>query len=316
MARYLGGKLVNAILIFLAATICIFAMVKLAGLNPVLATISGGNISEETLANRMAKYGLDQPIVLQYLYWLKNICLFNFGESVKYKVPVLQLIQTAAPVTIFICLISFVISQGIALGLGIWSAVKYNTTIDRVITILTLLLFSIPIFFAGMIAILILNQYFPEVSYSGSLNTMQDYAERLLPAILIMIAHNVALITKVTRTSMLKQLHSDYMLTLRAKGLAQTKIIFRHGLKNAIIPVLTISGVQFGSMIVGTVLVENIFSLSGLGRLIVASVTVGDVAVIQGVSIITILVFLIVNFLVDTLYAVIDPRVKEAGVIA
>ncbi len=145
---------------------------------------------------------------------------------------------------------------------------------------------------------------------------MQDYAERLLPAILIMIAHNVALITKVTRTSMLKQLHSDYMLTLRAKGLAQTKIIFRHGLKNAIIPVLTISGVQFGSMIVGTVLVENIFSLSGLGRLIVASVTVGDVAVIQGVSIITILVFLIVNFLVDTLYAVIDPRVKEAGVIA
>lgn len=311
MVKYFTKKIVHAILIFLIATICIFAMVKAAGLNPVLATMSGGNLSADALADRMARYGLDQPVVLQYLYWLKNILMGNFGESVKYKVAVNVLIADNAPITIWLALCSFISSQIIALLLGIWAAVKKSTIIDHVITIFTLLLFSIPVFFFGMLIILFMTNYMPDVSYSGSIHTFSDYVERLLPPVLIMASHEIALVTKVTRSSMIEQLNSDYVLTLKAKGLSNGKIIFKHALKNGIIPVITISGIQFGALIVGCVLVENIFSLSGLGRLMVQSVSVGDVSVIQGISILVILVFLVVNLLVDILYVLIDPRIKE-----
>lgn len=311
MFKYVAKKLLNAIIVFLIATICIFAMVKAAGMNPVLATMGGGNLSAEALSDRMARYGLDKPILLQYVYWLKNILVGNFGESVKFKVAVSTLIADSAPVTIWLALSSFISSQIIALLLGIWAAVKRNTIVDHIITVITLVLFSVPVFFFGMLVILFLTNYMPEISYSGSITTFSGYIERLLPPVLIMASHEIALVTKVTRSSMIEQLNSDYVLTLKAKGLSRPKIIFKHALKNGIIPVITISGIQFGALIVGCVLVENIFSISGLGRLMVQSVSVGDISVIQGISILVILVFLVVNLLVDTLYALIDPRIRE-----
>lgn len=311
MTKFILKKTGNAIIVFLIATICIFAMVKAAGLNPVLATMGGGNISAEALADRMQKYGLDQPVVLQYVYWLKNILLGNFGESVQYKVRVNKLIADGASITLVLALVSFTVSQIVALLLGIWAAVRRNTIVDRIITILTLVLFSVPIFFFGMLIILFITKFLPNVSYSGSVSGFSGYVERLLPPIIIMATHNIALVTKVTRSSMIEQLTSPYVLTLKAKGLSSRKIIFKHVLKNGIIPVITISGIQFGALIVGCVLVENIFSLSGLGRLMTQSVLVGDTSVIQGISLIVILVFLLANLLVDILYAVIDPRIKE-----
>lgn len=313
MTKYIAKKLINFIIVLLVATVCIFAMVKLTGMNPVLATLQGGQLSEEALAERMAKYGLDQPVVLQYLYWLKNILTGNLGESVKYNVTVVKLLKDRWSITALLAVFSFLISQTAGILLGILSAVKKNTAVDTAISVLTVVVFAVPVFFMGMLIILMLSKYFPGVAYTGSLKTVSDYVERLTPPVLIMAFHQIALITRVTRSSMIDQLNCEYVLALRAKGISEGKIIFKHALKNGIIPVITISAIQLGALIVGTVLVENVFSLNGLGKLLTEAVTTGDTAVIQGVSLIVITVFQAANLAVDLLYALIDPRIRAGG---
>ena len=310
MGKYVLKKIRNFLLVLLIASICVFAMVKISGMNPVLATLGGGHLSEAALEERMAKYGLDQPVVLQYLYWLKNIITGNFGESVKYKTAVTKLIKDRYLITLLLAVFSFVIAQVSGVLLGVLSALKKNTVVDKVISILTVLVFAVPVFFMGMLVILLISNKFPGISYTGSLSTLSDYVERLLPPIIIMAFHQIALVTRVTRSSMIEQFSTDYVLALRAKGLCERKIVFKHALKNGIIPVLTIAALQFGSLIVGTVLIENIFSLNGLGQLLVEAVTVGDTAVIQSVSLIVIVVFQAANLIVDLLYGVIDPRIR------
>ncbi len=314
MAKYLIKKLLNLILVLVVASIGIFTLVKISGMNPVLATLGGGHLSEEALAERMERYGLDKPVVVQYLYWLKNIVVGNFGESVKYKVPVIKLIKTYCIPTIYISVISFVIAQILGVLLGIWSAVKKNHITDKIISAITVFFFSVPVFFLGMLIILYISKNFPNIAFTGSLKTKADYVERLSLPIVIMAIHQIALVTRVTRSSMIEQLSSEYIITLRAKGLPERVIIYKHALKNGIIPVMTIAAMQFGSLIVGAVLVESIFSLNGLGQLLVQAVLVGDTAVIQGVSIIVIVVFQLANLVVDALYAVIDPRIRQEQV--
>lgn len=313
MAKYISKKILNLIPVVIISTIFIFFMVKASGVNPVLATTSGGRLTAESLQNKMAKYGMDKSLPMQYIYWLKNIFTGNFGESVQYKTSVSSLIQNSAPVTAGLAIISFIISQPIAILLGVLAAVKKNTIVDTIISVITLILFAIPIFFLSMLVILYITKNFPGYSYTGGYNSVGGYFTRIIIPALIISFHQIALVTKITRSSMIDQLNSDYVLTLKAKGLSKGKIIFKHALKNGIIPVITVSGIQFGAMIVGCVLVENIFSLSGLGKLMVQSVSVGDISVIQGIAMIIILVFLLSNLVVDLLYAVIDPRIRRGN---
>ena len=311
MLRYIIKKIFQLIPVLLVATILIFAMIKASGLNPVLATLGGGRISQEVLNNKMAKYGLDQPLPLQYLYWLKNILTGNFGSSIKYKTDVVNLIKESVPVTSGLVLISFVIAQITAVLLGVLAAVKQNTIVDKIITVVTLLFFSTPVFFSGILIIFFLADFVPNYAFTGSYNNFGEYLLRLAPAVLVLCFQQIALITKITRSSMIDQLNSDYILTLKAKGLSKSKIIFKHALKNGIIPVITIAGIQFGALIVGSVMVENLFSLPGLGRLLIQCILVGDATVVQGVTLIIVVVFLLTNLIVETLYALIDPRIRN-----
>lgn len=309
MRRYLGKKLINALFIFLTATILIFAMVKASGLNPVLATLQGSRMSKELLHQNMEKYGLNRPLPLQYLYWLKNILAGNFGASVKYKVTVATLVSAALPVTLGLGLISFVFSQIIAILLGVVSAVNKGKFIDKLISILTVFFFSVPVFFLSLIFVVVISKYFPGYSYTGTTNTLNEYLSRLAVPIIVIATHEIALVTKITRTAMVEQLSSDYALALKARGIPRRVIIWKHALKNSLIPVITIAGLQFGALIVGSVMVETIFSLNGVGRLMVQSVGVGDIAVIQCISLMIIFTFLLSNLIVDTLYAIIDKRI-------
>lgn len=309
MTRYIVKRLLNAALILIVATIGIFAMVKASGLNPVLATLQGGRMSEEILNQKLERYGLSQPLPLQYIYWLKNIITGNFGESVKYKIAVSSLVGKSLPVTLGLVVISFIFSQIIAILLGVLSAVYKGRLIDRVITIMTILFFSIPVFFLSLVFVVIISKYFPGYSYTGATDTLSEYLKRIIVPVIVIATHEIALVTKITRAAMIEQLESDYALALRARGIPKRIIIWKHALKNSLIPVITIAGIQFGALIVGCVMVENIFSLNGIGRLMVQSVTVGDIAVIQCIAIIVILTYLISNIVVDTLYAVIDRRI-------
>lgn len=313
MTRYVGKKLVNAIVILIIATIGIFAMVKASGLNPVLATLQGGRMSEEILNQKLQRYGLDQPVPLQYLYWLKNIIMGNFGESVKYKVTVSSLVSKSLPITLGLAITSFIFSQLIALLLGVLSAVYKGKLIDRIISILTIMFFAVPVFFLSLVFVVVLSKYFPGYSYTGATDTLSEYLRRITVPVIVIATHEVALVTKITRTAMIEQLESEYALALRARGIPNRVIIWKHALKNSLIPVITIAGIQFGALIVGSVMVENIFSLNGIGRLMVQSILVGDIAVIQCVALIVIVSFLLANVIVDTLYAVIDKRIVLEG---
>ncbi|MBO4591194.1 MAG: ABC transporter permease [Eubacterium sp.] len=310
MSKYIGRRFINSIAILIVATICIFAMVKASGMNPVLATLQGGRLSETALQDKLEHYGLDKPVPLQYLYWLKNIVTGNFGESVKYKVPVKSLIQTSLPITLGLAIISFIVSQILAITLGVISAVNRGKLIDKIISILTVLFFSIPVFFLSLLYILIIAKHFPGYSYTGSFNTFGEYLNRITIPVVVIATHEIALVTKITRTAMIEQLSSEYILALKARGIPTRIIIWKHALKNSLVPVITIAGVQFGALIVGCVMVENIFSLNGIGRLMVQCVMVGDISVIQCIALIIIVTFLISNLVVDALYAVIDPRVR------
>lgn len=311
MLRYIIKKIFQLVPVLLIATILIFVMIKSSGLNPVLATLEGGRISQEVLDSKMAKYGLDQPIPLQYVYWLKNVLTGNFGTSIKYKIEVVSLIKESIPVTAGLVLFSFTLAQITAVLLGVLASVKQNTAMDRIITIGTLLFFSTPVFFSGILVIFFLSNFAPNYAFTGSYNNFAEYLQRLAPAVLVLCFQQIALITKVTRSSMIDQLNSDYIMTLKAKGLSTRKIIFKHALKNGIIPVITISGIQFGALIVGSVMVENLFSLPGLGRLLIQCILVGDATVVQGITLIIVIVFLMTNLIVDSLYALIDPRIRN-----
>lgn len=311
MTKYILKKIIQLIPVLFVSTILIFIMIKASGLNPVLATLGGGRLSQEVLNAKMAKYGLDQPLPIQYLYWLKNILSGNFGSSIKYKTEVLSLIKESVPVTFGLVFFSFIIAQITAILLGVVTAVKQNTMIDKIITVVTLLLFSTPVFFSGILVIYLLANFVPGYAFTGSYSNLKEYLLRLAPAVLVMCFQQIALITKVTRSSMIDQLNSDYILTLKAKGLSQKKIIFKHALKNGIIPVITISGIQFGALIVGSVMVENLFSLPGLGRLLIQCILVGDATVVQGITLIIVVIFLLTNLIVDVLYALIDPRIRN-----
>ena len=313
MSKYIGRRFINSIVILVVATICIFAMVKASGMNPVLATLQGGRLSETALQDKLEHYGLDKPVPLQYLYWLKNIVTGNFGESVKYKVPVTSLIQTSLPITLGLAIISFIVSQILAITLGVISAVNRGKIIDKIISILTVLFFSIPVFFLSLLYILIIAKHFPGYSYTGSFDTFGEYLNRITIPVIVIATHEIALVTKITRTAMIEQLSSEYILALKARGIPTRIIIWKHALKNSLVPVITIAGVQFGALIVGCVMVENIFSLNGIGRLMVQCVMVGDISVIQCIALIIIVTFLISNLVVDALYAVIDPRVRLHG---
>ena len=313
MSKYIGRRFINSSVILVVATICIFAMVKASGMNPVLATLQGGRLSETALQDKLEHYGLDKPVPLQYLYWLKNIVTGNFGESVKYKVPVTSLIQTSLPITLGLAIISFIVSQILAITLGVISAVNRGKIIDKIISILTVLFFSIPVFFLSLLYILIIAKHFPGYSYTGSFDTFGEYLNRITIPVIVIATHEIALVTKITRTAMIEQLSSEYILALKARGIPTRIIIWKHALKNSLVPVITIAGVQFGALIVGCVMVENIFSLNGIGRLMVQCVMVGDISVIQCIALIIIVTFLISNLVVDALYAVIDPRVRLHG---
>ena len=310
MVKYIGKKVLGAVVILIVATICIFIMVKASGLDPVLATQQGGRISEEVLKSKMEMYGLNRPLPLQYIYWLKNIIAGNLGESVKYKVPVSSLLSESVPVTLGLVFASFIVSQIIAIFLGIIAAVFKGKIVDKLISITTVLFFSVPVFFLGLLAIVFISKYFPEYSYTGATEGIGEYLQRIAVPVVVIAFHEIALVTKISRSAMIKQLSSEYILALKARGVPRHVIILKHALKNSLIPIITISGIQFGALIVGGVMVENLFSLNGIGRLMVQSVTVGDISVIQGISLIVIVAFLLANLVVDTLYAVIDPRVR------
>lgn len=290
-------------------SIVIFAIVRMSPTDPITVILGGKKATEAAIAAVKVKFHFDQPVVVQYLLWMKGIFTGDFGISYKYQQAVSGMIFGRLPVTMGLIAISSVIGIVIAIPAGILCAVRKNTAADRVISVVTIILVSCPVFLTCMLMILVMSKISGAV-FTGTYTNVREYFQRLaIPSVALSFSM-IALIGRVSRTSMIKELKSNYIETAEAKGLPGRRILFHHAFKNAVIPVITVASIQIGAMIVGSVLVENVFSLPGLGSLLINGINTSDYPIVQGITLLLVGVFLLINLLVDILYAAIDPRIR------
>src|SRR5215207_732523 len=306
MARLILTRLVTLIPLMFLITSIVFFMVRFVPGDPARIMVGGQRISEQNLASIRAAYRLDQPLLTQYRLWVGDLLRGNLGRSYRQRTEVTTLIVERLPLTAKLSGFSFLLALLIALPLGVLAAVHRNTWIDVGATIFAVLVASSPVFFTGILLILIF-------SYTlGWLPALDTVKHLFLPALTLGISL-AAITTRVTRSSMVEALTQDYIETARAKGLPARVVILKHAFRNALIPIVTVFGLLFGFLIVGTVLVEHTFGLGGLGSLLIDAVQVRDYPVVQGATVFIAGLFILINLLVDVLYAIIDPRVRFSG---
>ena len=313
MGRLILTRLLTLIPLMFLVTSIVFFMVRFVPGDPARIMVGGQRISEENLANIRAAYRLDQPLLTQYRLWVGDLLQGNLGRSYRQRTDVTTLIVERLPLTAKLAGFSFMLALIIALPLGVLAAVYRNSWIDVSATMFAVVVASSPVFFTGILLILIFAYQLNWLPALGAGDGGWDTVRHLLLPSLTLGLSLAAITTRITRSSMVEALTQDYIETARAKGLPTRTIILKHAFRNALVPVVTVFGLLFGFLIVGTVLVEHTFGLGGLGSLLIDAVQVRDYPVVQGATIFIAGLFIIINLVVDVLYAVIDPRVRFGG---
>ena len=314
MITYILRRLVLMIPVALLVTVGVFALARLSPVDPVLV-FAGEERDPAMLEAIRHQLGLDQPLPVQYVAWLSHAVQGDLGRSFQNKQRVTEAIIERLPATFELGLAALLISITFALVIGIVSAVKRNSVIDLLSTSITLMGVSFPSFFLGVVLILLFAYVIPGRIFppGGYTPLIQDPGANLrylvLPAATLATA-SLALNLRQVRSSLLEVFGYDYMRTARAKGLREGAVIVRHALKNALIPVVTLVGIQVGAIIEGAVITETIFSWPGVGRLVVQAIPSHDYPVVQGVVLVSALSFMFSTLLVDVLYAWLDPRIS------
>ncbi len=304
---YMLRRLILVLPVAFGVTVLVFLVVRLAPGDPLKVKM-GEYYRDEDVEQLRKEYDLDQPVPIQYVLWLGKILHGDLGRSIFTNEPVLEMITDRAPTTILLSFSSMVFALLISLPLGVLAAVHRDTWIDNGSRLLSILGTALPVFWVGLLLIILFAVIIPVFPPGG---TIREYGLQAL--ILPTIAMGwgfAAVITRMTRSQMAETLSEDYIRTARAKGLTDALVSYKHALRNALIPIVTVVGLQLGIILGGAVLTENIFSLPGLGQLLVESATRRDYPVIQGGVLVIALFFVLSNLVVDLLYGVIDPRVR------
>ncbi|MEZ4507829.1 MAG: ABC transporter permease [Thermomicrobiales bacterium] len=310
MARLIVSRLATLIPLMLIATSIVFFLVRFVPGDPVRIMVGGQRISEANVQSIREQYRLDKPLLAQYGYWLNDLAHGSLGDSFRQRAPVRDLVLERLPITLELACYAFLISMLISIPLGIISALRRNSWIDVGASVFSLIGASSPVFFTSILLILVFAyklQWMPALGQGdGGWDTVKHLT---MPAIALGLSL-AAITTRITRNGMIEALSQDYMVTARAKGLSPRSIVFKHALRNALIPIVTVAALQFGFLLVGTVLVEYTFGIGGLGSLLVDSVQRRDYPVVQGTTVFIAIAFIVLNLAVDILYAIIDPRIK------
>lgn len=315
MATFLFRRLGLMIVILWLVSVIIFSLVHITPGDPALMML-GQEATPEALEALREKLGLNDPLYIQYLNWISDILQGNFGYSLKDNTPVLTVIMQKLPVTIQLTIFSFLIALLIAIPAGIISATKKGTFFDYLGTTFALSGVSIPPFFLGILLIYIFAISLGWFPPSGYVEPWVDLKKSIMLMVLPALAVGVRLsaeITRMLRSSMLEVLGADYIRTAYSKGILSFSVIIGHALKNALIPVVTVSGLQLATFLGGAVITETIFAVPGLGRLVVDAILTRDFPVVQGAVLFMAFMVIIVNFFIDILYSILDPRIKLTG---
>ena len=311
MAKYILKKVGEFVLVLFIVSILIFGLIRLSSVDPVAVILGGKSTSQDIIDNTRAKFNLDKPVVEQYIIWIKGIFSGNWGIGYKYQQSVLELVKSRFPITLGLVVGATLISVLVAIPLGVLCAARKNSWIDSLTTILALVFVSVPPFVMSIIMILLLSKYAPTFPITGGYANSKMYFQRICFPCIALALPKITLLMRITRSGMSEQLEANYIKAAIAKGLPERTVIFKHALKNAVIPVLSILSIQVGGTIVGAVLVENIFSLSGVGSLLVDAINASDYPIVQDVTLMLVFIFLLTSTVVDLLYGLIDPRIRE-----
>ncbi len=315
MGRYLLHRLGQSAVTLVLSTMVVFAGVRALPGDPARALAGEQNDPAQIEAIR-ARYGLDDPVPVQYWHYLTNSLKGDLGTSVRTGTPVSDLLRSALPVTLELSLLALLVASVIGVLAGVVAAVRRGTVAEWLANGFALLGLSVPNFWLGLMAILWLSVALGVLPASGFVSFRDDPLANLehlvLPAVVLGI-QLAAVIMRQTRSSMLDALDTDYIRTARAKGLRERRVVWVHGLRNSLIVVVTIVGLQLGALISGAVVTERIFALPGFGKLTIDAVFQRDYPVIQAVVLITATAYIVINLLVDLLYSLIDPRIRVSG---
>ncbi|MCP4198102.1 MAG: ABC transporter permease [Proteobacteria bacterium] len=312
MGKYALKRLIQMLPVLLLVSIIVFSIIHLIPGDP--ATImAGSNATEEQVAALRHQYGLDQPIWSQYFIWLGRVVKGDLGNSLINGYPVNDLIRQRVPATVELALAAALIGALIALPLGIISALRPGSLIDFVTTLFSALSFAIPGFWLAILFILLFSLRLQWLPPSGRPEFAEQPVEHvkslLMPAMVLGIAM-AAKLTRYLRSSMLEVIDQDYVRTARAKGLGQHSVITRHVLRNSLIPVITVFGLQIGDLLSGAIIIESIFAWPGVGRLTIQAIGWRDYSILQASVMFIVLAFLAVNLITDLAYGFVDPRIR------
>ncbi|MHA7964461.1 ABC transporter permease [Paenibacillus sp. CAU 1782] len=309
---YAARRSVSLLLTMLFVVLLTFSVFRVIPGNPAL-TILGVEASDEQIRMLEEKLGTDRPLGDQFLGWLRGIAVLDFGESLRFSEPVISLIGDRLPVTLSLAVLAMVITIVGAIPLGILAARARGKTMDLIVSIGTQLGLAIPSFWMGIILISIFGLALKWVSVSTftgwSENPWLTFRSLILPATALALPQ-IAIVVRYLRTTMLEQISLDYVRTARSKGLAEKRIHYRHVLKNALLPVITIIGIQFGEMLAGSLVIEQVFTLPGFGSLLITAIGNRDYPLVQGLVLIIAFTVITINFLVDLSYRWLDPQIS------
>lgn len=311
MTAFILRRLGFAVITLFAVLTIVFFIIRILPGDPAMA-ILGDQASQEALTALRERLGLDRSLTVQYFEFLRGVMVGDWGESLVSGRPVIQEIARVLPATLELTLASLILGAAVGIPLGVWSAIRRNKIPDYVIRLASLLGLSFPAFVSAVLLLLVFSihlRWFPVISSGQGASLGERLQNLALPAInlgLIMAAY----ITRVTRSAMLEVLNQDYVRTARAKGLTFATIIWRHCMRNAMIPVVTVVGLYLGILIGNSVLTEIVFNRPGLGKLIIGALNQRDYPMLQGMMVIYTLIVVLVNLITDLTYGLIDPRIK------
>ncbi|ABE41243.1 binding-protein-dependent transport systems inner membrane component [Rhodopseudomonas palustris BisB5] len=312
MLGYLIRRILAAVPVMGVVALVVFLLLRLTPGDPA-AILAGDNASPEQLARIRETLGLNEPLYTQFFSWVGKLLQGDLGVSLISQVPVLQMISQRIEPTLSIAISTIVLSIIVAVPLGVIAAWRHGTWIDRFVMGLSVIGFSVPVFVIGYMLIQIFAielRWFPVQGFRPLARGFGPYFERLVLPTLTLSFIYIALIARMTRAAMLDVLGEDYVRTARAKGITETRVLLRHALRNAAVPVITVIGTGFALLISGVVVTESVFNLPGIGRLTVDAVLARDYPVIQGMILLTSGIYVAVNLLIDVAYTLLDPRIR------
>ncbi len=319
MQAYLVKRVLLFIPTILLVTAFVFLLLRIVPGDPAVMLLSGQEgleeYTDEDLAAMRAKLGTDASLAKQYGRWMWGMLHLDFGNSIFYTTPVWEDIKTKFPITLELTVISLLMSFAVAIPLGVVSAINQDKPADYASRIITLIGIALPNFWVGIMVIFILSNYFnwlPPLGYVNFQDGPWDNLQQMFFPALPLALSQTAFVARITRSATLEVFREDYIRTARAKGLGEMVVIGRHALKNAMLPVITVMAYEFGRLMGGTVIIENIFNIPGMGRLLVTAISRRDFPVVQAIVVVITALVLVLNVITDLVYSWLNPRIRYA----